>query len=137
MSGCALLSSFSHVRLFVTLWTIAHQALLSMGFSTQDYWSGLLCPPPEDLPNPAIEPTSCMSSALTGRSFSTSATVRLDTNRTLRGKQFFDRNYKISFNPPPKLMKIKTKVNKWDPSKLKSFCTAKETVNKAKRQLTE
>ena len=87
MLGCVLLSSFSHVRLFVTLWTIAHQALLSVGFSTQDYQSGLLCPPPGALPNPATEPTSCISSALAGRSFTSSATVRLDTNVPLRGKQ--------------------------------------------------
>ena len=45
----------SHVRLFVTLWTVARQAPLSMGFSRQDYWSGLPCPPPGDLPNLGIE----------------------------------------------------------------------------------
>ena len=50
--------SLSCVRLFVTPWTAAHQALLSMGFSRQEYWSGLLCPPPGDLPNPGIEPWS-------------------------------------------------------------------------------
>ena len=44
--------------LFVTLWTVAHQAPLSMGFSRQDYSSGLPCPPPGDLPNPGIKPTS-------------------------------------------------------------------------------
>ena len=42
----------------VTTWTVAHQSLLSMGFSRQEYWSGLLCPPSGDLPNPGIEPTS-------------------------------------------------------------------------------
>ena len=47
--------------LFETLWTVAHQALLSMGFPRQDYWSELLCPPPGDLPNPGIEPVSFMS----------------------------------------------------------------------------
>ena len=41
-----------------TPWTIAHQAPLSMGFSRQEHWSGLPCPPPGDLPNPGIEPTS-------------------------------------------------------------------------------
>ena len=46
-----LFSHFSHVQLFATLWTIAHQAPLSMGFSRQEYWSGLPCPPPpRDLP---------------------------------------------------------------------------------------
>ena len=53
-----LLSHFSHVQGFATLWTVARQAPLSMGFSRQEYWSGLPCPPPEDLPNPGIEPES-------------------------------------------------------------------------------
>ena len=48
--------SLSHVRLFVTLWTVAYQAPLSMGFSRQGYWSGLPFPSPGDLPNPGIEP---------------------------------------------------------------------------------
>ena len=53
-----LLRHFSHVRLRVALWTVAHQAPLSMGFSRQEYWGGLPCPPPGDLPNPGIEPGS-------------------------------------------------------------------------------
>ena len=53
-----LLSHFSHVRLCATLWTRAHQALLSMGFSRQEYWSGLPCPPPKGLSKPGIEPRS-------------------------------------------------------------------------------
>ena len=48
----------SHVQLFATPWTIAHQAPLSMGFSRQEYWSGLPFPYPGDLPNPGIEPRS-------------------------------------------------------------------------------
>ena len=48
----------SHVRLFATLWTVAQQAPLSMGFSRQEYWSGLLFPSPGDLPDPGIEPRS-------------------------------------------------------------------------------
>ena len=56
---CAcMLSHFSCVRLFVTLRTIGHQAPMSMGFSRQEYWSGLLCLPPGDLPNPGIKPRS-------------------------------------------------------------------------------
>ena len=50
--------SLSHVRLFETLWTVAHHAPLSMGFSRQEYWSGLPFPSPEDLPDPGIEPRS-------------------------------------------------------------------------------
>ena len=48
----------SHVWLFVTLWTVAHQAPPSMGFSRQEYWSGLPLPSPEDFPHPGIEPRS-------------------------------------------------------------------------------
>ena len=50
--------SLSHVQLFVTPWTIAHQAPPFMGFSRQEYWSGLPFPSPGDLPNPGIEPGS-------------------------------------------------------------------------------
>ena len=50
--------SLSRVRLFVTPWTVAYQAPPSMGFSRQDYWSGLPFPSPGDLPNPGIEPWS-------------------------------------------------------------------------------
>ena len=69
-----VLSRFSHVQLFVTPWTIAHQAPLSMGFSRQEYWSGLPCPPPGDLPDSGKEPTSLMSPALAGGFFTTGTT---------------------------------------------------------------
>ena len=59
-----VLSRFSRVWLFVTPRTVAHQAPLSMGFSRQEYWSGLPCPPPGDLPNPGIEPKSLMSTCI-------------------------------------------------------------------------
>ena len=52
-----VLSCFSCVRLCVALWTIARQSALSMRFSRQEYWRGLSCPPPGDLPDPGIEPT--------------------------------------------------------------------------------
>ena len=64
-----MLSCLSHVQLFATLWTVAHQAPLSMGFFKQEYWNGLSCPPPGDLSHPGIEPTSLMSPALAGRFF--------------------------------------------------------------------
>ena len=59
--------SLSHVRLFATPWTVAHQAPLSMGFSRQEYWSGLPFPSPGDLPNPGIKPRcpSLQADALT------------------------------------------------------------------------
>ena len=53
-----VLSHFSHAWFFATLWTVALQAPLSMGFFRQEYWSGLPCPPPGDLPDPGIEPAS-------------------------------------------------------------------------------
>ena len=66
--------SLSHIQLFVTLWAIARWAPLSMGFSRQEYWRGLPCPPQRDLRNPGIEPVSLMSPALAGTLFNTSAT---------------------------------------------------------------
>ena len=73
---CALVcaQSLGCVWLSATLWTVAHQAPLSMGFSRQECWSGLPFPPPGDLPNPGIEPTSLTSPALAGGVFTTSAT---------------------------------------------------------------
>ena len=62
-----MLSHSSCVQLFATLWTVDHQAPLSLGFSRQEYWSALLCPPPGDLPNKGIEPVSLMSPALVSR----------------------------------------------------------------------
>ena len=64
----------SRVRLLVTQWTAALQPPLSMGFSRQEHWSGLPCPPPGDLPDPGIEPTSLLSPALAGMFFTTGAT---------------------------------------------------------------
>ena len=56
---------------FATPWTVAHQAPLSMGFSRQEYWSGLPCPPPGDLPNPGTEPRSLSSPEFAGTFFTT------------------------------------------------------------------
>ena len=70
---CAcMLSCFSHVQLFATLWTVTCQAPLSMEFSRQGYWSGFLCLHPKDRPYPGIKPASLMSSALAGGFFTTS-----------------------------------------------------------------
>ena len=74
LNAC-MLSCFSHAQLSATLQTAAHQAPLSIGFSRQKYCSGLPCPPPGDLPNPATtEPMSLMSPASAGRFFTTIAT---------------------------------------------------------------
>ena len=67
--------------------------------------------------------------------------IRPDTIKLLEeniGRTLFDINHsKIFFDPPPTIMEIKTKINKWDLIKLKSFCTAKETISKTKRQPSE
>ena len=67
-------SHFNHVQLFATLWTVAHQALLSMGFSRQEYWSGLPSLAPGDLPDTGTKYMSLMFPALAGRFFTTSTT---------------------------------------------------------------
>ena len=72
--GLLLLNCFSRVLLFVTPWTVAHQASLSMGFSRQEYWSWLPLPAPGGLRYPGIKPTVLTSPALAGRFFTTSAT---------------------------------------------------------------
>ena len=59
-----MLSRFSNVQLFATPWTVTCQAPLIMGFSRQEYWSGLPFPPPRDLPDPGIKPELHVSSAL-------------------------------------------------------------------------
>ena len=65
LAAC-LLSCFNCVRLFVTLWTVALQAPLSMGFSRQEDWSGLPWPPPGGLPDPGVKPKSLASRELAG-----------------------------------------------------------------------
>ena len=72
--GARVLSCFSRARLFATLWTVAHQAPLSIGFFGQEHWSGLPCPPSGDLPDPGMEPVSLMSLALAAGFFTSSAT---------------------------------------------------------------
>ena len=74
-----VLSHFSHVQIFATLWTVAHQATLSMGFSSQEYWSGLPFFSPGDLPDPGIRPTSLMTPALPGGFLTSSATWEAQT----------------------------------------------------------
>ena len=69
-----VLSHFSFVQLFVTLWTVAHQAPLSMGFSRKEYWSGLPCPSSRGSSQSRDQHASLMSPALAGEFFTTSAT---------------------------------------------------------------
>ena len=65
--------------LTVALWIVGLQAVLFMGFSRQEYWRGLSCPSPGDLPNPGIKPGFRMSPALAGSFFTTSATWEAKT----------------------------------------------------------
>ena len=67
-------SHFSQVRLVATRWTVAHQAPLSMGFPRYEYWGGLPCPSPRNLPNPGVKTTSHTSLALAGEFFTISTT---------------------------------------------------------------
>ena len=67
-----VLSHFSHVQLFVTPWTLAHQTPLSMGFSGHEYWGELSCSSPGDLPDPGIKSMFLISPSLTGGFFTTS-----------------------------------------------------------------
>ena len=69
-----VLSRFSPVQLYATLWTVAFQAPLSMGFSRQEHWCGLPCFPPGSLPDPEVESVSLMSPALAGGFFTARAT---------------------------------------------------------------
>ena len=80
--SCMRIQSLSCIRLFATPWTIAHQALLSMEFSQQEYWSGLPFPIPGDLPNPGIEPRSPVSPALVGIFLNTAPPGKLHSETT-------------------------------------------------------
>ena len=71
--------SLTHVPLFATPQTVAHQAPLSMGLPRQEHWSGLPFPSPGNRPNPGIEPMSLLFPALTGRFFTTSTTWEAPT----------------------------------------------------------
>ena len=76
---CSCWDWFRHfccVQLFATPQTVAQQAPLTTGFTGQEYWSGLPCFPPGNLPDPGIEPASLTSPALVGRFFTTSNTLK-------------------------------------------------------------
>ena len=69
-----VLSRFAPVQFLATPWTVAHEAVLSIAFSGQEYWSGLPFPSPGNLPDPGIKPVSVMSPVLAGGFFTTGAT---------------------------------------------------------------
>ena len=77
-SNSCMLSHAGVSHSFVTLCTVAHQALLSTELSRQEYWNGLPFPPPRDLPNPGMEPASLVSPALAGGFFTTSVACTIN-----------------------------------------------------------
>ena len=88
-----MLSRFSCVRLFATLWTVAHQVPLFMEFSKEEYWSELPCPSPGDLPDPGTEPASSAAPALQVDSLPLShwgnPSVTIFSNQTHRTQLFY------------------------------------------------
>ena len=80
----------SHILLFVTPWTVAHQAPLSMEVFRQESWSGLPFLTPGDLPDPGVEPTSLESSALAGGFFTTAPPGKSHVKWVSRGKEESD-----------------------------------------------
>ena len=74
LTACICAKSLQSCRTLVSPWTVACQVPLSMGFSRQEYWSGLPCPPPGDLPNPETKPTDVTCPVLADVFFPTSAT---------------------------------------------------------------
>ena len=80
---CVCVCVPSGVQLFVIQWTVARQAPLCVGFSTQEYWSGLPFSTPGDLPNPGTEPTALASLALAGRFFTNIDTYEAHINKLI------------------------------------------------------
>ena len=102
--------SLSRVQLFATPWTVAYQSPQSMEFSRQEYWSVLPCPPPGDLPNPGIKPTSLMSPALAGEFFTTRASCvawekEKKKGREGRGGEDIDGSLGVIFGERGKIFK--------------------------------
>ena len=111
-----LLNYFSRVQLFATLWTVTHQAPLSMGFSRQGYWNGLLCPSPGDLPDPGTESTSPVSPALAGWFFTTSATwegYHCNLLQKIRYLWFYNKRIKPLVNISNYSYKVTFKERMW------------------------
>ena len=126
-----------------------------MGFSRQEYWSGLPFPSPENFPtqgsNPGlprcIQTLYCLSHHGRKKKLKINSrwikglNVRPETIKLLEeniGKTLSNINHsRILYDPPPRILEIKAKINKWDLIKIKSFCTTKETISKVKRQPSE
>ena len=111
MSAC-MPSHFSQVLLFTTPWTIVRQLPLSRGFSRQEYWSGLPCPPPGNLPYLGIEPVSLTSPGLAGGLFTTKATREAAVGQLPEGKNK-DGDSLIFFTLYPKTKIVPKNDNLW------------------------
>ena len=107
-SVCGL-SHFSRVWLFVTPWTAAHQAPLSLGFSRQEYWSGLPCPPLRGLPDPGVVLMSLKSLAFASGFLTSSATW--EAPELMRQRLHEDRA--CWFPPSPEMLSVEEVINKW------------------------
>ena len=71
MCVCVCVCVLTHIQLFASPWTVAHQTPLSMGFSRQEYWSRLPFSASGDVPDPGVKPTFLVSPALAGELFTT------------------------------------------------------------------
>ena len=110
--------SFSHVWLFATLWSVAHQAPPSMGFYRQEYWTGLPFPSPGDLPNPGIEPRS---PALQGDALTSE----------LPGKKFFVLSISLKNTRPLSPQEPQTPFSSLGTMNFLSTCLGIDSVSKA------
>ena len=160
--GACMPSRFSHVRLFVTPWTVARQAPLSMGFFRQEYWGRLPCPPPGHLPGPGTEPMFPTSSALAGRFFTTNTTWKAPHSHLIPSQKSIQNGLDLNLRPESvklleeNIRKIfitldlemiscrwhqspgnRNKQNKPEYIKLKHFWTAEMTINRMQRQPME
>ena len=109
--GMACASMLSHVWLCVTLWTVARQAPLSMGFSRQEYWNGLPFPTPGNLPDPGIEPMSPVFPALQTDALQLSHLGRpWVTKKKKKHKNFLLKNYLLNFHLKPNPTKVHTSI---------------------------
>ena len=109
-----VLSRFSCVQLCATQWTTACQVPLSMGFSRQGYWSGLLCPPPGDLPNTGVKPTSLPSKLHRQMGFFTTSNAWEEYSKWNIVREthiLYDLTYMLT---------LKNKTNKWNKTKTDS-----------------
>ena len=107
-TSVCVLSHFSRVRLFATPWTAAHQAPLSLGFSRQEYWSGLPCPPLRGLPDPGVVLLSLKSSAFASGFLTSSATW--EAPELMRQRLHEDRA--CWFPPSSEMLSVEEVINK-------------------------